>query len=90
MFPGWNWPLGKGEYGSVYKGNLDDSNYSTEVAVKVIEPETIDASCFKLVLSELKVMTYVGEHPNIVRLIGANTSEIEQSKQSIRIHHSYL
>jgi len=82
-------PLGKGEYGTVYKAVLkksktvhENSEYTpkgTIVAVKTIDPILADVMCFKALLSELKVMTSMGNHKHVVQLIGANTQNIRKS-----------
>jgi hypothetical protein len=35
---------------------------------------------FKALLSELKIMTYIGKHENIINLIGACTNNIQKSR----------
>ncbi|CAG7734448.1 unnamed protein product, partial [Allacma fusca] len=67
--------LGGGEYGKVYKGLLDGK----PVAVKTVKDEE-DSSYLKSLLSELKVMNYVGSHPNLIKLLGAYTKHLETGK----------
>ncbi len=75
-------PLGSGNYGKVYKGYLtrkgEDllSSPKIPVAVKTVDPATTDVICFKALLTELKVMAYLGSHKNVVELLGASTSGI--------------
>jgi serine/threonine protein kinase len=91
-------PLGKGEFGIVYKAVLhtnsldsEDLSSTTLVAVKTVDPVTADIVCFKALLDELKVMSYVGTHPHIVNLVGANTEQIKQSKPFIDLFtHSMI
>ncbi|OXA52017.1 Vascular endothelial growth factor receptor 1 [Folsomia candida] len=70
-------PLGSGDYGKVYKGLLQPADGTlVTVAVKTVNPESADVICFKALLTELKVWTYLGSHPNLVGLLGACTTEI--------------
>ena len=69
--------LGEGNYGIVVKGTLlershDNSTYSRQpVAIKMLKSwNTVQA---KALLSELKILTYVGKHNNVVSLVGAIT-----------------
>jgi serine/threonine protein kinase len=61
----------------IYKvpGSEDRKN----VAVKTSKPMDDGIDLFKALLSELKIMTYIGEHENIVNLIGACTQNIQKS-----------
>lgn len=51
-----------------------------EVAVKTIKPVDYGMDTFKALLSELKIMTYIGKHENIVNLVGACTTNIQKSE----------
>lgn len=48
------------------------------MAVKTVNPSA-DVAYFKTLLSELKVMTFVSHHENVVGLIGACTANIKES-----------
>jgi len=67
--------LGKGEFGVVFKGTVEKGGTLEEVAIKTTKSSN-NAQYIRNLLSELKVMIYIGEHPNIVRLVGANTDDI--------------
>lgn len=69
--------LGKGAFGTVLKGRVE--GVSSVVAVKTVNSDC-EVSRFKGFLSELKIMIYIGKHPNIVSLIGASTEKIQESK----------
>lgn len=61
----------------MYRGTfIKEPGLEVVVAVKTFHSALLDASCFKALLTELKVMTYLGHHENVVNLIGAVTSEI--------------
>jgi len=70
--------LGKGEFGLVYRGKVE--GYDKELAIKK-NTANISATSFKNMLSEIKIMIYVGKHPNIVSIVGAHTGDIRQGIQ---------
>lgn len=78
--------LGCGEFGCVYKVNLlqtQNEKQTSElfyVAVKTVDPELSDVHHFMVLLTEAKVMTCLGKHDNVVKLIGICTSEIRERK----------
>ncbi|CAG7733489.1 unnamed protein product [Allacma fusca] len=65
--------LGKGAFGMVIRGKYLEE----DVAVKTTLPHA-EVSYFKALLSELKVMAYIGTHANVVRFFGAVTSKIRE------------
>ena len=64
--------LGSGHFGIVYKGSYEDE----QVAIKTFK-RTLEIDAFKAVLSEAKIMAYIGYHPHVVRFVGAEVSEIK-------------
>jgi hypothetical protein len=75
-----NNPLGKGAFGMVYKGNLlTDDNLLQPVAVKTCH-STCDPNCLRALLTEIKILSCIGQHNNVVNLIGACTTNLKQSK----------
>ena len=75
-------PIGSGNFGSVYKGEikgLDGSNAKTTIAIKTINGNVGD-SAIENFLYEIKIMGYVNPHLNLVSMIGSCTSELETSK----------
>ncbi|KAJ7369755.1 hypothetical protein OS493_036647 [Desmophyllum pertusum] len=55
----------------VMKGELtEDDCHITQCAVKTLKRTATDSD-FKDLLNELEIMTLVGNHPNLVNLIGA-------------------
>ena len=67
--------LGSGQFGTVVKGTLNGN----VVAVKTVK-ENVDKIYIKSLLSELKVLIYLGNHPNIVGLMGAHTTKMRRGK----------
>ena len=47
-----------------------------DVAVKAVTPG-VDIEIFKSLLSEIKIMEYLGQHENVIQMLGACTEEIE-------------
>lgn len=84
--------LGSGEFGIVYKGSVtvqEESIYYflaenslsipeklLEVAVKTCKSASV--TTLKGLLSEIKVMSHLGKHENIVSLVGAYTKELQK------------
>src|SRR5271156_5565110 len=65
--------LGDGQFGQVLRGTLGKA----PVAVKTVK-KCADVMYLKALLSELKIMCYVGRHEKIVSLIGACTEAIDK------------
>ncbi|CAG7721035.1 unnamed protein product [Allacma fusca] len=70
--------LGSGAYGKVVKGRYG----VMDVAIKTVK-KSAAGGYLKALLSELKIMSYVGRHPNIVNLLGACTQNIRKREISI-------
>ncbi|ODM97664.1 Fibroblast growth factor receptor 3 [Orchesella cincta] len=89
--------LGTGAFGIVWKGSVVFSNGDgITVAVKSIK-RNVGVLYFKALLSELKIMAYIGKHPNIVSLVGACTHNIRKREVYIAVQycangnfHNYL
>ncbi|KAJ8383630.1 hypothetical protein AAFF_G00216010 [Aldrovandia affinis] len=67
--------LGSGAFGRVVEGTVYDlahSQATTKVAVKMLK-STASRSETKALMSELKIMSHLGPHLNIVNLLGACT-----------------
>ena len=70
--------LGTGAFGIVLKGeahNIIENESVTTVAVKMARNNG-EAGNMKALVDELKIMLHVGEHLNIVNLLGACTKTI--------------
>lgn len=73
--------LGNGAFGCVYRAVASGLNGSemTVVAVKMTRDDgNIDQ--LKALASELKVLTHIGSHINILNVLGAITSELENGR----------
>ena len=47
------------------------------MAIKTVTPD-VDVDTFRSLLSEIKVMEFVGKHDNIIQMLGAFTENIEK------------
>ncbi|CAL8118443.1 unnamed protein product [Orchesella dallaii] len=65
--------LGSGQFGFVYRGNMHNSD--KDVAVKMTRPYSPPIAV-KCLLSEIKILMYVGSHNHVCKLLGACTEEI--------------
>lgn len=73
--------LGSGAFGRVLTATVLHANQQIYTAVKTIRCTSTEiVSPFRSLLNEIKVLAYVGSHPNIVQLIGAYTAEIRTGK----------
>ena len=69
--------LGSGAFGQVITGMYDKK----QVAIKMLNKDGNDiAKNFRSLLAELKVMSYLGKHPHLVRMIGAITENISDGE----------
>lgn len=77
--------LGSGAYAIVLRGVLiKKGGERLKVAIKTSRTMD-DISYFKALLSELKIMGFIGTHPNIVNLVGAHTKNIQNREIFIAI-----
>ncbi|XP_020711039.2 vascular endothelial growth factor receptor 1-like [Athalia rosae] len=75
--------LGSGAFGVVMQAEAHGISYKEEVttvAVKMIR-RSADPSYMRALSSELKIMTYLGQHLNIVNLLGACTKNIISKRE---------
>lgn len=73
--------LGSGNFGTVYKGilkELDGPNSEQEIAIKTIVSSEGDSACNEF-LNEMKIMSYVNLHLNLVNMVGSCTSELNKN-----------
>lgn len=77
--------MGYGAFGVVFKAeatDIIDKNITSTVAVKMMRLNN-DLNHRKGLTSELKIMIHVGQHLNIVNLLGACTGSLTQSYNSV-------
>ena len=72
--------IGAGNFGRVFKGTvfgLLDSTSTTPVAIKSIK-ETGNSSDIIDLLAEIKLMSQISPHPNLVSMIGSCSSDLQE------------
>lgn len=77
--------LGAGAFGVVLKGEatgIRKEERCTTVAVKMVK-RTADHEVVRALVSELKIMVHLGQHLNVVNLLGAVTKNIAKRKWSV-------
>ncbi|KAE8279885.1 Vascular endothelial growth factor receptor 1 [Larimichthys crocea] len=70
-------PLGRGAFGKVMQASafgIDNSTGCSTVAVKMLK-EGATASEHKALMTELKILNHIGNHLNVVNLLGACTKQ---------------
>ncbi|OXA53415.1 receptor-like tyrosine-protein kinase kin-16 [Folsomia candida] len=78
-------PIGSGNFSVVFLGLI--KSRQQPVAVKC-PLTTTDAVEFKALLLEIKIMLHIGQHENVVTLIGACTESIQQRKVYILLEYA--
>eukprot|EP00092_Neocalanus_flemingeri_P018983 GFUD01020568.1.p1 GENE.GFUD01020568.1~~GFUD01020568.1.p1 ORF type:complete len:1219 (+),score=261.45 GFUD01020568.1:10-3666(+) len=84
--------IGDGAYGKVWKVKLTGPDSKTEVAVKTTNKKT-NEDHLKSLMSELKMLQLLGSHTNILGLVGACTSKMDQRDMFLVLeycHHGSL
>ncbi len=79
--------LGTGNFSHVVRGYHKLKKRS--VAIKIANTAT-NTDDFKKLLTEIKIMIYIGSHDNIVKFIGASTAEIRDRKSIPTNYSIYL
>jgi len=82
-FLDWDAILGQGEFGIVYKGKVNLDNIMADAAFKTTKStgrNNLEATRkqVKSLISELKLMIYIGRHPNLINLLGAYTRQLQE------------
>ncbi|XP_065214730.1 vascular endothelial growth factor receptor 1-like [Planococcus citri] len=81
--------LGSGAFGVVRKAEADGiikKGEKTTVAVKMAKRQQ-DSLCIKALASEMKIMIYLGQHPNVVNLLGACTKNLIQGELAVMVEY---
>ncbi|CAL8121113.1 unnamed protein product [Orchesella dallaii] len=68
-------PLGNGQFGCVYKGHIAGS--AGNVAFKMSKAGPNYLPGVRSLLFEIKILTYLGKHENVIEVCGAYTTELE-------------
>jgi len=79
LFSDENEILGSGRFGVVFKGQIKITGQ--EIAVKTTYPNSMNLF-IKSLAQELKILTYLRGHQNIVNLVGAHTSRLNEGALS--------
>ncbi|XP_046428757.1 platelet-derived growth factor receptor alpha-like [Neodiprion fabricii] len=81
--------LGSGAFGVVRKAQAKTicaRETVTTVAVKTVRP-TANLNCMKALLRELRILVYLGQHLNIVNLLGACTKNIDMGELLVIVEY---
>ncbi|XP_065214729.1 vascular endothelial growth factor receptor 1-like [Planococcus citri] len=81
--------LGSGAFGVVKKAEADGivtKGVKTVVAVKMAKRQE-DWLCIRALASELKIMIYLGKHPNVVNLLGACTKDLIKGELAVMVEY---
>ena len=73
--------IGSGNFGKVYKGTLIGlmgNQSTTPVAIKSIKEDGSSNDIINL-LSEIKLMSHISPHPNLVNMIGSCTTDLQEN-----------
>ncbi|CAB0002070.1 unnamed protein product [Nesidiocoris tenuis] len=96
--PAWEFPrdklklgkqLGHGAFGVVMKAEaygLRNSEDKTVVAVKMVKKHS-DVTLIKALASELKIMAHLGQHVNVVNLLGACTKNLANRELLVMVEY---
>ena len=71
--------LGYGGFGVVVRGTLSKDGMRREVAIKSCKNSS-DRDDIRSIRIEIKIFSYVGQHPNVVEFIGAMAAHVETPK----------
>jgi len=81
--------LGAGAFGVVIEAiakRIVPYEEESTVAVKMMKKQT-DNSLMKALVSELKIMVHLGQHLNVVNLLGAVTKNIQKRELMVIVEH---
>lgn len=81
--------MGAGAFGIVVKGTaygIQAHEDETTVAVKTVKPNA-DNEVMRALISELKIMIHMGQHLNVVNLLGAVTNNIAKREVLVIVEY---
>ena len=78
--------LGHGAFGEVYKGELKAGKSSSSVAIKTVK-DILDTNTLSSFLDEMKIMSNLKHHPNLVNFVGACIEEIHEHELYIILEY---
>ncbi|XP_055918691.1 vascular endothelial growth factor receptor 1-like [Eupeodes corollae] len=84
--------LGSGAFGIVLKAHAEGiipEERETVVAVKMVKRTTADKEVIKALVSELKIMVHLGQHLNVVNLLGAVTKNIAEREIMVIVEYCH-
>jgi len=84
--------IGAGQFGRVLKAQafgIRKGEAVTTVAVKTLKPDAQKEHLHAL-MRELKILQVVGTHPNLVNLLGANTSKLLEMQLYVLLEYCHL
>lgn len=67
---------------------IKENEAQTTVAIKTLNPYS-NKDVLKSLMSELKIMSHLGKHSNIVNLLGAVTTNIQKSELQVTRHRCH-
>lgn len=69
--------IGSGNFGKVFKGTIQDDSQSKTVAVKTISDENVNETELENIICEIKIMSSVDPHLNLVGMLASCSSEFQ-------------
>lgn len=81
--------LGAGAFGVVLEGiaeGINPNEYETKVAVKMLK-KMADNETIRALVMELKIMIHIGQHVNVVNLLGAITGNVAKKELMVIVEY---
>lgn len=81
--------LGAGAFGVVLEGiaeGIIPNEYETKVAVKMLK-KMADNETIRALVMELKIMIHIGQHVNVVNLLGAITGNVAKKELMVIVEY---
>lgn len=74
----------------VLAGKMTRGSKNMQVAVKVRNPRNLRKSALYEMLNEVKILSYIGNHMNIVTLVGVNTEKLREGQLFVFLDYCEL